>query len=161
MAHVGTDIDGDHQNLALGLSPERPRGPVSRGRMLLVDDERLIRELFAEYLQENGFECECAGSGEEAIERLEQGEFALLITDLSMPGISGLDLMKYAAENHPSMAVILSTGVYDLQMSGHSFELGAYHSISKPFDLETGLRKVLDSLRRREQQESKPNAADR
>jgi FixJ family two-component response regulator len=78
-----------------------------------------------------------------------------------MPGISGLDLMEYSVENHPTMAIILITGVYDMQMSDHSFDLGAHHSISKPFDLETGLHKARESLRRREKLESTPIAASR
>jgi DNA-binding NtrC family response regulator len=120
-------------------------------RILVVDDELMIRELLTEFLQEKGFECECARSGEEALKHLKQRNFSLLLTDLSMPGLGGLDLVSYVANQCPDMAVIVITAIYELGTAVDSSKLGAYDYITKPFELEKALQTVSEALRRRDE----------
>ena len=113
-------------------SPDQTRQRLAKGarRILVVDDEPMIRELMADYLRENGFPSETAHSGEEALKRLKREEFSLLVTDMSMPGISGLDLLSYVANNCPDMAVIVITAIYELGTAVDSMKLGAYDYIT-------------------------------
>jgi CheY-like chemotaxis protein len=134
-------IDGEHTVKSVQLAMEfqepetveteqtatrRQRFWTAAPRILVVDDERLIRELLAEFLQDQGFECVTSASGEEALERLDKEEFALLVTDMSMPGMSGLDLLGCVSEKFPEMAVVVITAVYEIGTAVDSMKLGAY-----------------------------------
>ncbi|HEY0423702.1 MAG TPA: response regulator, partial [Rhodopila sp.] len=85
---------------------------MTRARILLVEDEPLIRSLLAETLLEGGLEIVEAGSGEEAVEALGQHDtFDLLLTDVHMPGgISGVDVARHARARDPDLPVVFATG---------------------------------------------------
>jgi CheY-like chemotaxis protein len=84
-----------------------------------VDDQEIICELLAEYLQADGHDVTTAGNGTEALERFQQGAFDVVITDQSMPGLNGVQLAEAIKTTHPKLPVILLTGFGDeLQATG-------------------------------------------
>src|SRR5690606_15081589 len=110
---------------------------------LVVEDEPLIRENLAEYLRQQEYQCETAGSGKEALQKLRKQSFDLVITDIRMPGFTGVELLREISHSYPDTAVIMITAVADLQTAVQSMKQGAYDYITKPFDLE----KVMESVR--------------
>ncbi len=120
-------------------------------RILVVDDEAIIRETVAEYLRSHGFECVTAATGEQALTQLKTGGFALLIADIRMPGYTGLQLLNYVAENCRRVSVIMITAVADLQTAVDSMKLGAFDYITKPFDLDLVVESVKKALHQRSQ----------
>jgi response regulator RpfG family c-di-GMP phosphodiesterase len=120
--------------------------------ILVVDDDPLPRELLSEHLEAHGFECVCAASGEEAVAQLTNQSFELVLTDMSMPGLSGMDVLEWVKENQPSVPVILVTGNCELETAVESMKLGAFDYVTKPFDLQTVLDRVRNALRQHWQQ---------
>lgn len=119
-------------------------------KALIVDDEPYIRELLARYLKPEGFDCLIAGSGEEALELLARDDFDLLISDVMMPGMSGVDLLNVVKKYHPGTAVILVTAVDDAETGVMALEMGAYGYIIKPFTKNQILIDVAAALKRKE-----------
>jgi len=108
-----------------------------RGRILVVDDEPSICALLIEGLTPEGFECRAAAGGVEAIKLLEQERFDALISDLRMPGISGLALLETVRTRYPWMSVLIATGEDNVRVGVDAMKQGADDYILKPFRLET------------------------
>ena len=106
-----------------------------QARILIVDDEVVIREILARSLSSLGYSCECCASGQKAIELLTKGEFDLALTDILMPEIGGVPLLKEAMRVSPGIAVILLTAVVDVEVAVDALKEGAYDYITKPFSL--------------------------
>lgn len=125
---------GDH-NLPeeLPLVGQAPTGDL---KVLVVDDEELVREMLARLLRRNGIACEQASSQEEAIQRLEAERFDILITDQNMPGGSGAELITFVAMKSPETATIMISGEQDPILSDLTRQLGGVAFLSKPFDEE-------------------------
>jgi len=109
---------------------------VPRGRILIVDDEPSICMLLIEGLSPEGYECRAASSGAEAIRALEHEHFDALISDLRMPGLSGLALLEAARAKYPHMSFIMATGVDNVRVGVEAMKSGADDYIVKPFRLE-------------------------
>jgi len=105
-------------------------------RILVVDDEPAIVTLLATVLREKGWEVAEAGSGTEGIDCIERGRFDVLLTDLVMPGDSGIDLLRAAKEIHPDVEVILMTGYATADTAIEAMRGGAFHYLVKPLRLE-------------------------
>ena len=112
-----------------------PNAP--RGRILVVDDEPSICALLIEGLTPEGFECRATSSGVEAIKLLESERFDALISDLRMPGISGLALLETARTKYPWMSFLIATGENNVRVGVDVMKQGADDYILKPFRLET------------------------
>jgi PAS domain S-box-containing protein len=108
-----------------------------RGRILVVDDEPSICALLIAALTPEGFECQAAAGGVEAIRLLEHERFDALISDLRMPGISGLALLETARTKCPWMSFLIATGVDNVRVGVDAMKQGADDYILKPFRLET------------------------
>ena len=119
-------------------------------RLLIVDDEAYIREVLVRWLKAEGYECESAGSGDEALDALQRNAFSLVISDILMPGMSGVELLGEIKRSYPHVAVIMVTAVDERQTAIKSLELGAYAYIIKPFDQNEVIINVINALRRRE-----------
>jgi two-component system response regulator AtoC len=102
--------------------------------ILVVDDEEVLRSLYAEALSEAGYLVFKAASGEDALMKIKKVNFHLIVTDLNMPGISGLDLLKNVKETKPDTQVILLTSHMDLQLAGNATKLGLFWYLVKPLD---------------------------
>ena len=86
----------------------------------------------------------------QAREQLQQEPFDLALVDVNMPGVSGLDLVRYVADKHPKTATVMVTGVDDRQVANTAIELGAYGYLIKPFEPNELLINVANALRRRD-----------
>jgi putative two-component system response regulator len=118
-------------------------------RLLVVDDEEPIRRVMRRLLERNGYECEDASDSAEALLRLRHEEFALVLTDMDMPGSSGLDLIMQITNTYPDTATIMVTGMDDAKLADSALEIGAYGYIIKPFEPNEILINVANALRRR------------
>lgn len=111
-------------------------------RILLVEDDALVRELLALQLVEGGIQAESAESGEEALEKFRVNPCDLVITDESMPGMSGHELATALKEIRPGLPVLLLTGFGELDASQSA---GIDAVLAKPVDY-TSLRETIDKL---------------
>ncbi|HUO05486.1 MAG TPA: sigma-54 dependent transcriptional regulator [Candidatus Binataceae bacterium] len=119
-----------------------------KGRILIVDDERGIVVALKGLFTKEGYEVETAESGEEALERVKAGLFHVIITDLSMKGMSGLDLLKKVREIDPACAVLMITAYGTQRIAVEAMKAGAEDYLPKPFDndeLRLKVRKVMET----------------
>ncbi len=105
-------------------------------RILIAEDERPFRVLLFEELQDENRLIKTAADGLEALEFLKKEEFDLLITDLKMPQMGGMELLKEAKRLRPELLVIVITGYASLETAILALKEGAYDYIRKPFSLE-------------------------
>jgi two-component system, NtrC family, response regulator AtoC len=110
------------------------RNPLKR--VLVVDDEPMIVSLLSTILREKGWDVTEARSGTEAIDQLDRGRFDVILTDLVMPGDSGIDLLRAAKEIHPDIEVILMSGYATADTAIEAMRNGAFHYIMKPLKPE-------------------------
>ena len=103
-------------------------------RILIVDDEVEITEILADLLSEE-YDCIRAGSAEEALTRLHESEFQLVISDITMPGMSGLDMIPHVKEFAPDTVVVMISGMQTVESAIGALRLGAFDYLMKPFDL--------------------------
>jgi len=108
----------------------------SEGLILVVDDDRALRELLKDLLEEEGYRCEAVNSAETAIALLEEKTYDLLISDLRMTGLSGLDLLKQARLQRRDQAMIIITAFGTVATAIESMKQGAYDYLIKPFKRE-------------------------
>lgn len=118
--------------------------------ILIVDDESFVREIVERWLEAEGYWCEVAEGGAEALQAMAEREFALVVSDIMMPGMSGIELLEKIQEKFPHTAVIMLTGVDDRATATKALELGAYGYILKPLDKTEILINVDSALRRRD-----------
>lgn len=105
-------------------------------RILVVDDEPDVREVLMLGLQALGYECDAASDANQAMQTLERTPYALMLSDIRMPQISGIQLLKYVNERWPDLAVIMVTALADRDTAVSTMRMGAYDFIVKPFELE-------------------------
>jgi DNA-binding NtrC family response regulator len=117
--------------------------------LLIVDDENALREAIAERLADHGFVVEQAGSGEQALERLAEFAFDILITDLRLPGIDGRKVIDAALERYPEIIPIVITGYGTVKDAVDAIKQGAADFITKPFQFDALLHVVKSALEQR------------
>jgi len=105
-----------------------------KGRILVVDDEKAMLLALKGLLTREGYQVETASSGEEAVRRIETGSFHVVITDLSMGGMSGMQLLERARAVDPELAVLMITAYGSEKIAVQAMKLGAVDYIPKPFD---------------------------
>ena len=103
-------------------------------RILIVDDEVEITEILADLLSED-YECLKAGSAEDALARLSECEFQLVISDITMPGMSGLEMIPHVKKLSPETVVVMISGMQTVESAIGALRLGAFDYLMKPFDL--------------------------
>ncbi|MEK6606248.1 MAG: sigma-54 dependent transcriptional regulator [Myxococcota bacterium] len=106
----------------------------SKASLLVVEDDRAMRELLIETLREEGYRVEAASGGRAAAERVRGGGFDLVITDLKMPDIDGLDLLREVRSIEGAPHVVTITAFGSIETAIKAMKLGAYHYLTKPFD---------------------------
>jgi DNA-binding response OmpR family regulator len=120
-----------------------------RTRILIVDDEPYIGDLLVRYLVPEGYDCRVVLSGEEAREALESTSFHLVLADIMMPGMSGMDLLLITKTCYPDVAVLMVTAIDGRDTGVLAVELGAYGYIIKPFERNEILINVANAIERR------------
>ena len=119
-------------------------------QILIVDDEESIRNVVRRLLERNGFTCTLAADAAEARACMRDQRFDLLLTDIMMPGESGIDLIRYISEEYPDTAIVMVTVMADQDIAKAALEIGVYGYILKPFDENQILIILANALRRRE-----------
>ncbi len=107
---------------------------MSSTKIFIVDDELVMRKSLSGWLERDGYEVDTAESGEEAIEKLKETRFDVLLVDIKMEGISGLDVLKHVRENDPDVAVVMITAYGSISTAIEAIKNGAYDYLLKPFD---------------------------
>lgn len=123
---------------------------LRKHRVLIVDDEESIRALIDQIVSREGYECVTVAGVDEALAILAKERFSLLISDINMPGKTGLDLLLAAVGIDEDMAIIMATAVDDRHVAVHTMEMGAYGYIIKPFGRNELLISIANAIRRRE-----------
>ena len=106
-----------------------------KASILVVDDEDFIREIICRKLNGSGFQCDSAPSAEDALARIAQNNYDCVLSDIHMPGMSGVDLLRQIKLQNQDLAVILVTGAPDIDAALEAMRLGAYDHLSKPLNL--------------------------
>lgn len=115
-------------------------------RILVVDDDRVIRDGLQRILKAEGYVVEALSGGRQAVDRLEEADFDLIITDLKMPGMSGLEVLQAIKAEHPDLPVILITGYAAIDNAVEVMKSGAADYLAKPFANDEIIHKVRKSL---------------
>lgn len=110
--------------------------PDTSPRILVVDDEEVVCRFLKRLLSGSGHQVETSFSGQDAIARLEQDSFDLVITDLKMPGVDGIGVLRRAKELDPFCEVMVITAYASVESAVEVMKLGAYDYISKPFNVD-------------------------
>lgn len=121
---------------------------ADRFRLLLVEDEVTLRRSLATFLRESDYEVWTAADAEEAIDFLERREFDLVLTDISMPGMTGIELLEHVKVLDERIDVIMMTGYLDISHAIQAMRRGAYDFFAKPFNFEK-IRLTVERVRER------------
>lgn len=121
----------------------------SADQILIVDDEPDLCRIYRRFLEVDGYCCQTAGNGEEALSILDRMEISLMITDINMPGMSGIDLLREASVQHPDIAVLMLSAVDDRKVAVQALQLGAFSYMIKPVSRNELVINVINGLRRR------------
>lgn len=113
--------------------------------ILVVDDDDIIRETLCELLTQDHV-CHSADTAEGALAKLEAQAFDVVLTDVSMPGLSGMDLLNRVVEHYPGTPVIIISGLSDQEQAQSLMGLGAFDYLLKPFRLEVVEESVARAL---------------
>jgi len=117
-----------------------------RTNILVVDDDENIRELLGDVLTEEGYIVTKASNGEEAIAKVKEENPYLLLLDVKMPGMDGVEVLRRVREINKSMGVIMITACEDIEAAKDALKLGAFDYIRKPFDLNYLKTSVLSNI---------------
>lgn len=104
-------------------------------KVLIVDDDELIRDTLYDALSEN-YLCQTAETAEKAFARIEADTYDVVLSDISMPGLSGLELLGHVRQRFPETPVIMISGIGDQEHAQGLIKLGAFEFLLKPFSLE-------------------------
>ena len=117
--------------------------------ILVVDDDRQILEVVKRILEREGIVAHCVESGEEALEKIKERTFSLMITDLNMPGLDGLELSRIGLGIAPQMPIIMDTGSISPKITRLAKEIGISKVLTKPFLPNVLLETIRDVLGKR------------
>ena len=121
----------------------------ANARVLVVDDEETIRDVLKRALVDDGYQVSVAGGGQQALDALSQSDIEVMLLDIRMPGLSGLEVLSNAHDRWPDTSVIMVTAIADVRTAVGVMKQGAYDYIAKPFDLNEVTTAVHRALERR------------
>jgi DNA-binding NtrC family response regulator len=113
--------------------------------LLVVDDDENIRDMLYELLSQE-HRCQTAETAEKALARLGVESYDVVLTDISMPGLSGLELLGHIRQKYPDTTVIVISGISDQEYAQGTIRLGAFDYLLKPFNLESVAKSVKRAL---------------
>lgn len=117
--------------------------------ILLVEDDRFFREMFSNLLRGEGYQVETASCGSDGLEMLANGQYSLVITDVVMPDISGLEILSRVRESHPTVDVIMVTGNANLESAIFALKHGARDYLIKPVNPDEFKHSVAQCIQQR------------
>lgn len=132
------------------------QGSPDSARILAVDDDAVACQLLAEILSDEGYTVESAAGGQKAVAHLERGFYDLIITDLKMPGLDGLEVLRRYKEQSPETLVIIVTAFGSMESAIEAMKAGAFDYVSKPFredEIKIVVRRALNQRRLRQENE--------
>ncbi|MBW2065519.1 MAG: response regulator [Deltaproteobacteria bacterium] len=103
-------------------------------RILIVDDEPIVRDSLKEWLEDEGFRVDTAESGTQALQRIAESTFHLMLLDIKMPGMDGVEVLKRARELNPDLPVVMMTAYATVETAVEAMKIGALDYLMKPFD---------------------------
>jgi len=115
-------------------------------RVWIIDDDRSIRWVLEKTLTQAGFICDCFDRGDGVFTRLKRQRPAVIVSDVRMPGIDGLELLKQLTQEYPDIPVVIMTAHSDLESAVAAFQKGAFEYLPKPFDLEEAVTVISRAL---------------
>jgi DNA-binding NtrC family response regulator len=121
----------------------------SQGNILLVDDDLAFRVGTLALLEDHGFKASFATNGEEAMQKLAELPFDLVLSDLVMPGINGIELLKHIRDTYPGLTVIMITGFASIGTAVEAMRIGARDYVTKPCDNDELMIKIQHALEER------------
>ena len=130
------------------ISPAMNRQPA-REQILIVDDEAGVRSILQKHLENDGAECVTSHDGTDALNKMQSRHFDLVISDMMMPGMTGMELLHRVKEQQPETAFIMVTGLKDINTAVDSLRVGACDFITKPFELPAIRHAVDRAIERR------------
>ena len=113
---------------------ETPTAIKTKARILIVDDELVVRDSLGKWFTSEGYAAYPAGSAREALETIQHQEFDIALIDIKMPGMDGMELQARLKEADPELAVIVMTGYASVETAVQALKRGAYEYITKPVD---------------------------
>ena len=105
-------------------------------RILLIDDEEIVRESLSGWLEKDGYTIGTASDGLEGLKAMDEASWSILLVDLKMPGIDGLEVLRRVKAKNPETAVVIMTAYATVDTAVNAMKLGAFDYIVKPFDPE-------------------------
>lgn len=133
-------MTGEEKRVAKDLSG------VLAAKLLVVDDEEEIRQVLQEYLTAKGYRVSTARDGVQALEVIERDRPSLVLLDVRLPGMSGVELLQKIRSLDPEVGVIMLTGNDDVELARRTLKLGAFDYVRKPFDLNDLGRSIFTQL---------------
>lgn len=115
-------------------------------KILVIDDEQIVRISCERTLGGEGFEVKSASNGKEGIELLEKEQFNLVLLDLKMPDLDGIEILKMIKEKWPETKIIMITGYSTVETAVKTLKLGAFNYLEKPFTPDILLETTRDAL---------------
>jgi putative two-component system response regulator len=112
-------------------------------KILVVDDEPHMRSILLRHFEQGGSQCVASPSALDALNKMKEQNFSLVISDIMMPGMSGMEFLRLARKENPETAFIMITGLMDIGTAVDSLRIGAFDFITKPFEL-TSIRRAVD-----------------
>ena len=128
------------------MATELRKKTAESPRILIVDDDPGQRSLLNTFLRSQGFETVTADSGQQALETLRTGKFDMMISDVRMPGLSGLETLRLARKEHATLPVLLVTAFTDVRDAVAAMRDGAVNYLAKPIDLDELLASVRQAI---------------
>ncbi len=119
---------------------------AKKGKILLIEDEAVVRESVRDWLVDDGYDVECAESGEEALERIKKEDFGVLVLDLRLPGVDGLQVFEEAKKLKPETKGVMITAYPSIETRDRARRLGLLDYLPKPFKVEDLEKTIKDAL---------------
>ena len=124
-------------------------------KVLFVDDEIDFLEALLKRMKKRGVDVTGVGSGEEALSFLDTNQVDVVVLDVRMPGMDGIETLREIKKRHPLVEVIMLTGHANLEVAIEGMELGAFDYLMKPMDIDELLYKVEDAYKKKSLHEQK------
>lgn len=133
---------------------------VNKLRILVLDDEPIVGNRLRPALAKSGYDVTAVTSGAEALRLIDETQFDIVVTDIRMEGIDGLDVLRHVRARSPRTLVIMITGFATVEVAREALTMGAFDFIAKPFKLDDLRRTILRAVAKLEGERGSPSPAE-